>query len=141
IGALVRSRQQVDDEAGEVVQLGGIVRAPGRDELAKGGREAVDAAGMMGGDALFAQAGEEVVRGRHALAQRLGDRIGRDAAGARRRGGEREAPRPAALLARCSAPVDSFSTASWRALLARLPAARISAPSDRYTGAARAGVA
>ena len=66
VGALVRAGQQVVDHAREVVAVGLL-----GDRLAEAGREVVEAARAALGDALVAQAGQQVVRGGDALAERL----------------------------------------------------------------------
>ena len=68
VGALVRAREQVVDDAGEVVARAS--RLARRPSSRNARRELVDAAGAAHGDALVAQAGQQVVGGRDALAER-----------------------------------------------------------------------
>jgi len=71
IRALVGAGEEVCDEAGEVVKLRSRRDGAGRDGVAERRRETVEAAGLVRRDTLLAQAREQVVGGRDALAQRL----------------------------------------------------------------------
>src|SRR5258705_2868989 len=105
---------------------------PGRDELPEGGRETVEAARMMGRDTLFAQAGEEVVGRRDALAERLGHLVGADSVGSC-------GQKPGDL--KCRSGGAQATSASPRlhpaVLLMTHRVAESSGPPTRYTGVAR----